>query len=81
MAEAEERARRRQRELESRTGQAVDFAALRTAIDERDRRDAARDLAPMRAADDALVLDSTNMSLAQIVDRMEIECRYRFSRS
>ena len=45
----EERARRRQRELEAR-GQAVDFAELLAAIQERDRRDAARGIAPMRPA-------------------------------
>jgi cytidylate kinase len=80
VANPEERARRRQRELEAR-GQPVDFAVMRAAIDERDRRDAARDIAPMRPAADAVVLDSTRLSLEQIVDRMEIECRCRFSHS
>jgi cytidylate kinase len=79
VADPEERARRRQRELEAR-GEAVDFAALLAAIAQRDRRDAARDLAPMRPADDAVVLDSTTQTLEQIVARMETECRCRFSR-
>jgi cytidylate kinase len=80
VADPEERARRRQRELEARH-EPVDFAALLAALQERDRRDAARDLAPMRPADDALLLDTTSLGLEQVVDRMETECRCRFSRS
>ncbi len=76
----EERARRRQSELEAR-GQAVDFTVLLAKIQERDRRDAGRAIAPMRPAVDALELDSTTLSLEEIVDRMEIECRCRFSHS
>ena len=80
VADPEERARRRQRELEARH-EPVDFAALLAAILERDRRDAARDIAPMRPADDAILLDTTRLSLDEVVDRMETECRCRFSRS
>ena len=80
VADPEERARRRQRELEARH-EPVDFAALLAAILERDRRDAARDIATMRPADDAILLDTTRLSLDEVVDRMETECRCRFSRS
>jgi cytidylate kinase len=80
VADPEERARRRVRQHEER-GDTVDFAAILAGIQERDRRDAGRDIAPMRPADDAVVLDSTELNLAQIVDRMEAECRSRFSRS
>ena len=69
-----ERARRRQREMEAR-GEAVDLAALLRAQEERDRRDAARDLAPMVPAADAVILDSTHLSLVQVVDLMESEVR------
>jgi CMP/dCMP kinase len=79
VADAEERARRRQRELAAR-GETVDFGKLLAAIEERDRRDAGREIAPMRPAVDAIELDSTTLSLEQIVDRMEIECRCRFLR-
>jgi cytidylate kinase len=75
-ADPAERARRRQREMEGR-GEAVDPAALRQALEARDRRDAARDLAPMRPAADALVLDSTHLRLDQVVDRLEAEVRRR----
>ena len=47
-------------------------------MEERDRRDAARNLAPMRPAADAVVLDSTGLSLHEVVDRMEAEVRRRW---
>jgi cytidylate kinase len=73
-ADPVERARRRQREMEAR-GEAVDFEAVLRAQQERDRRDAARDLAPMVPAADAILLDSTHLTLAQVVDLMEGEVR------
>ena len=73
-ADPVERARRRQREMEAR-GQAVDLDAVLRAQEERDRRDAARDLAPMVPAPDAIILDSTHLDLPQVVDLMEREVR------
>jgi cytidylate kinase len=69
-ADPVERARRRQREIVAR-GEVVDFETVLGAQEERDRRDAARDLAPMVPAADAIVLDSTHLELAQVVDLME----------
>ena len=71
-----ERARRRQAEMAAR-GEAVDLATLLPALQARDRRDAARAAAPMRPADDAVVIDSTGLSLKEVVDRMEAEVRRR----
>ena len=76
-AAPEERARRRQAELAAR-GDTVDLAALHRALEERDRRDAARSLAPMIPAADAVVLDSTGLSLDEVVRRMEAEVRRRW---
>ena len=76
MADPEERARRRQREMASR-GEAVDWREVLRAQEARDRRDAARDLAPMVPAADAVVLDSTHLTLEQVLDRMEQEVRLR----
>jgi cytidylate kinase len=73
-ADPRERARRRQRELAA-CGQAVDFEELLRAQEQRDRRDAARELAPMVPAPDALQLDSTALTLEQVVERMEEEVR------
>jgi cytidylate kinase len=58
-------------------GESVDLEQLLRAIEVRDQRDAARDLAPMVPADDAVVLDSTALSLDEVVDRMEAEVRRR----
>jgi cytidylate kinase len=76
VADPHERARRRQREMAAR-GQAVELAAVLAAQEIRDRRDAARDLAPMRPADDAVVVDSTGLDLDAVVRRMEAEVRRR----
>jgi cytidylate kinase len=73
-ADPVERARRRQREMAAR-GEAVEFDAVLRAQEERDRRDAARDLAPMVPAADAILLDSTHLNPVQVVDLMESEVR------
>lgn len=72
VADPVERARRRQREMAAR-GEARDLEEVLRAQEARDRRDAARDLAPMVPAADAIQLDSTHLSLPEIVDRMERE--------
>ena len=43
----------------------------------RDERDAARDLAPMKPAEDAVLLDSTQLSSEQVVEAMAAEVRRR----
>lgn len=65
-----ERAERRQRELESR-GEAITVDEVLAMQTERDRRDAARELAPLKQAEDAVVVDSTGLTLDQVVDLME----------
>ena len=57
------RARRRALELQA------DETAILAELRERDARDAARDVAPMRAADDALLLDTSDMSIEDAVAR------------
>jgi cytidylate kinase len=76
IADPTERARRRQREMEAR-GDRVPLEDLLRAQQERDARDAARDLAPMKPAADAIEIDSTHLTLAQVVERMEtiVRCR------
>ncbi|MFL5240915.1 MAG: (d)CMP kinase [Gemmataceae bacterium] len=73
-ADPVERARRRQQEMAAR-GESVDLETLLRAQEERDRRDTARDLAPMVAAVGAQLLDSTHLSLKHMVDLMEKEVR------
>ena len=68
-ASEEERARRRLADYLAR-GESVSFEAVLDDQRQRDARDAARALAPMRPADDARVIDSTGMSIDAVVDRM-----------
>ncbi len=67
-----ERARRRAAELRAR-GETVDEAALAREIAARDERDSARSHSPLRPATDALRLDTTGLTLEQVVARMEQE--------
>lgn len=66
-ASAEERARRRFSQLESR-GVKADYDRILKEIAERDFRDRNRATAPLKPADNALVLDSTTMSIQEVVD-------------
>lgn len=66
-ASVEERVRRRQRQYAER-GREVDEAALRKEIIERDRRDRSRAHAPLKAADDAVIIDTTEMSFEEVVE-------------
>jgi cytidylate kinase len=74
VADEVERARRRQREMAAR-GEKQELDDVLRAQRLRDGRDAARALAPMVPAADAVVLDSTHLSPEQVVDRMEQEVR------
>lgn len=58
-ASAGERARRRYNELKG-AGRAVDYEETLREIEERDKRDSERDLAPLRKAEDAVMMDSSN---------------------
>jgi len=69
VATDEERARRRVAELRL-TGQDVDHDATLREIRERDHRDASRDVAPMRPADDAVNIDSSTKTIEDVVDAM-----------
>jgi cytidylate kinase len=66
-ASAEERARRRVSQLESR-GVKADYDKILKEIADRDFRDRNRATAPLKPADDALVLDSTPLSIQEVVD-------------
>ncbi|ENL1187469.1 (d)CMP kinase [Vibrio vulnificus] len=67
-ASAEERAHRRLKQLQDK-GLDVRFDDLLSEIQERDDRDRNRPVAPLRPAEDALVLDSTSMSIDEVVEK------------
>ena len=65
-ASAEERASRRYKQLKNK-GMDVNFAALLDSIKARDERDSSRSVAPLVPADDAIVIDSSSMTLDAVV--------------
>jgi cytidylate kinase len=66
-ASAMERARRRHKQLKGK-GIDVSLAALSRDIEARDRRDSERAVAPLRPADDARILDSSDLSIDEVTD-------------
>jgi len=66
----EERARRRYRELQARGVPAVDYGEILATMRRRDHIDSTRAAAPLRAAPDAYLLDSTNLTIEQVLERM-----------
>ncbi|ADR18008.1 (d)CMP kinase [Calditerrivibrio nitroreducens] len=69
-ASANERAKRRYNELIGK-GLDVDFDTLLGEIVERDKNDANRSVAPLKKADDAYELDTTDMSIDEVVSEIE----------
>jgi cytidylate kinase len=68
-ASAEERAQRRHKQLIEK-GSAASLAALSREIAERDQRDSTRQVAPLKPAPDAHLLDSTGLSIEAVVERV-----------
>ena len=68
-ASAEERARRRYLQLKAR-GDDVNLASLLEEIRERDERDTQRAVAPLKPAEDAIQLDSTTLSIEEVLQRI-----------
>ncbi|MCE2518328.1 MAG: (d)CMP kinase [Alphaproteobacteria bacterium] len=62
------RAKRRHRELVSR-GATIDFHSVLHEISERDRRDSERTWAPLRQADDAVVIDTTALDARAVAEK------------
>jgi cytidylate kinase len=68
-ASASERAQRRHKQLIEK-GPAASLAALSREIAERDLRDSTRQVAPLKPAPDAYLLDSTGLSIDAVVERV-----------
>ncbi len=66
VADSRVRAERRYKELLSR-GQTVDFESLHREIVERDKQDSEREFAPLRRAEDAVLVDTSSMSIEEVV--------------
>jgi cytidylate kinase len=78
-ASAEVRAERRRVEL-AEAGHAVDAGEVLAALLDRDRRDMSRSTNPLRRAGDAVALDTTDMTLDEVVDAVERLARERLTR-
>jgi len=68
-ASPEERAQRRYKQLKDK-GSDVSLPALSREITERDLRDSTRAVAPLKPAPDAEVIDSTSLTIEQVIDRV-----------
>jgi cytidylate kinase len=66
-ASVDERVRRRAAQMEAR-GEAVDAAKMRVEVEERDRLDSQRTVAPLRPAADAVLIDTDPLDLEQVVE-------------
>ena len=62
---------REQRRLDQQKVKGAPAQTMAAELRERDRRDRTRTASPLVAAEDAVVLDSTNMSEDEVLDRIE----------
>ena len=68
-ASVEERARRRFEELKEKN-LAADFEQIKKEITLRDKQDSEREIAPLAQAEDAILLDTTNLSIEQVIEKI-----------
>ena len=73
-ASAEERARRRYDEIIAR-GEQADYNEILAKVIERDRIDSTRDVAPLKAADDAVIVDSDHLSAEEVFQQILALCK------
>jgi len=69
-ASVEERARRRWREIRER-GEEADYGAVLASMRRRDRIDSSRAVAPLKPAGDAVVVDTTDLSIEEVLAKVE----------
>jgi len=69
-ASVEERARRRYKECQTR-GENVTYEEVLTSMRRRDQIDSQRTHAPLRPADDAVIIDTNGLDIEEVMDRIE----------
>jgi cytidylate kinase len=67
-ASSQTRAQRRYAEIKSKSDQSL--KQVEKDMQRRDRNDSTRSLAPLKPADDAIMIDSTDLSIQEVVDSM-----------
>jgi CMP/dCMP kinase len=79
-AGATERARRRQAELAAR-GNTTSLEEIQRAIEDRDKSDQTRAVGPLKPAEDAIIIDTTDLSIEEVVEKIlgfvETKCSKR----
>ena len=73
-ASAEERARRRENQLKE-LGLNVNMRNLQERIEERDKKDTSRVISPLIPAEDAVVIDSSNIGIHELKDKVLVLIR------
>lgn len=68
-ASSDVRAKRRYEEMSAK-GMACDIEVIKRDIEERDYRDMHRDISPLRQAEDAHLVDSSDMTVEEVIDRI-----------
>ena len=76
-ASADERAQRRYKQLKDK-GISGNLAALLRDINERDERDSQRSASPLKPADDAVQIDTSDLSIEQVVEQVLAICEKQF---
>jgi cytidylate kinase len=74
VASLDEKVRRRVAQYERR-GERVDDEAMRKEVEHRDLVDSQRPVAPLKPAEDALIIDTDNLDLDEVVDRIVNEVK------
>lgn len=73
-ASSEVRARRRVLELEAK-GDHPDFEEVKKDIEDRDHRDMTREISPLKQADDAILVDTSDMTIEEVTDKICSLCK------
>jgi len=71
VADSRERARRRFEEMQQK-GLPQDLPGVLRDLEQRDRRDSTRAIAPLRRAQDAIEIDTTRLTLEQVIDKLAL---------
>jgi len=78
-ADSAERARRRLAELQDKGG-AGSLQQIQKAIEQRDKSDESRAVGPLKPAEDAIIVDTTNLSIEQVVEKLAGYVKQKCSR-
>jgi cytidylate kinase len=73
-ASSEVRAMRRVKELEEK-GEHPDFETVKKEIEERDHRDMTREISPLKQAEDAILVDTSDMTIDEVVEKIISLCK------